>query len=127
MSSCSSNYWVSTTRDSFSGVANNATTAATEIKLSGGSIPSKPFREIHGFQLSVSASSGASHKATVKVYSEAAATYLFHDVTVDLHPNTQETSFLTNPIPLTSAPYFTITDVAGGGGKDYTILFFVKS
>ena len=127
MSSCSSNYWLSTTRDSFSSVGNNNTTAVTEVKLSGGSVPSKPFREVHGFQLSVSATSGGSHKATVKVYSEVAATYLFHEVTVDLNPNTQATSFLTNPIPLTSAPYFTITDVAGGGGKNYTILFFVKS
>ena len=124
MAECSTGSWIPTIRDSFSSVGDDATTAITPIRsLSVG----MDRCVIHGFHISVSATTGETHKADVSIYSEVAATYNLQETTVTLYPNIQSTSFLTNPIPLTSAPYFTITDENGGGGKNYTILFFVKT
>ena len=123
MSYSTKEIWIPTDRDSFAGVANNATTAVTAIK-SGTASVSKGL--LLGVQLSVNASSGTSHKATVKVYSEVGATYLHYDVTLDLNPNTQKGDTLATPIPLFGTPYYTITDVAGGGSTNYTILFYMK-
>ena len=124
MAACSTGSWIPTLRDKFSGVANNHTTGVTPITSS---LDGLGRCVVHGFHISVSASSGGTHKADVRIYSETAATYLLQETSVTLHPNTQSTNFLTNEIPVTSAPYFTITDENGGGGKDYTILFFVKT
>ena len=124
MSYSTKEIWIPTDRDTFSSVANNATTAVTAIK-SGTASVSRGL--LLGVQLSVNASSGVSHKATVKVYSEAAATYLHYDVTLDLNPNTQSSDTLATPIPFFGTPHFTVTDVAGGGSKNYTVLFYVKA
>jgi len=34
---------------------------------------------------------------------------------------------ITTHSPLFDKPYYKITDVAGGGSKNYTILFYVKT
>jgi hypothetical protein len=116
--------WIPTEREAHAGVGNNATTTEAPIRVAGGG--NIPKGLLLGVQLSVNASSGTSHKATVKVYSEIAKTYLHYDVTLDLNPNTQKGDTLATPIPLFGTPYYTITDVAGGGSKNYTILFYMK-
>ena len=123
--------WIETERDAFTGVANNASTAVTPIRSGP---PKGRFQTsslsssiIHGFHLSVSSSSGSSHKATVNIYDESTATYSHYEVTVDLHPNTQTRHMITTHSPLFDTPYYKITDVAGGGSKNYTILFYVKT
>tara|TARA_R100000655_G_scaffold109361_1_gene163648 strand:- start:975 stop:1355 length:381 start_codon:yes stop_codon:yes gene_type:complete len=115
--------WVPVDRAEHNGVANNATTTVAPIKAGLGSV-SRGL--IHGCQLTVSASSGASHKATVKVYSGTTTTYLHYEVTLDLNPNTQSSDTLATPIPFFEGASYTITDVAGGGSKNYTIVFYVK-
>ena len=124
--------WVPVARDTHSGVGNNATTAINPgtgvglIKTGTLASSAVPRGLIHGLQLTVSASSGASHKATVKVYSGTTTSYLHYEVTLDLNPNTQSSDTLATPIPFFDGASYTITDVAGGGGKDYTIVFYVK-
>tara|TARA_R110000751_G_scaffold10139_1_gene37578 strand:+ start:1466 stop:1846 length:381 start_codon:yes stop_codon:yes gene_type:complete len=124
MAYSSKEIWIPTDRDAFAGVADDGVTGVTPIK-SGTANISRGL--LLGVQLSVNASSGASHKATVKVYSEAAATYLHYDVTLDLNPNTQSSDTLATPIPFFGTPHFTVTDVSGGGSKNYTVLFYVKA
>ena len=120
--------WVPVARDTHSGVGNNATTAIGDGAIKTGTVAASavPRGLIHGVQLTVSASSGASHKATVKVYSGTTTAYLHYEVTIDLNPNTQGSDTLATPIPFFDGASYTITDVAGGGGKDYTIVFYVK-
>ena len=120
--------WVPVARNTHSGVGNNATTAIGDGLIKTGTLASSavPRGLIHGFQLTVSASSGVSHKATVKVYSGTTTDYLHYEVTVDLNPNTQTSDTLATPIPFFDGACYTITDVAGGGGKNYTIKFYVK-
>jgi hypothetical protein len=129
--SSNSKTWIETERDAFISVANNASTAVTPIRTTS---PKARFESsslkgaiIHGFHLSVSSTSGASHKATVNIYDESTATYSHYEVTVDLHPNTQARHMIETQSPLFDTPYYKITDVAGGGSKNYTILFYVKT
>jgi hypothetical protein len=123
--------WVVTQRDSFDSVANNATTAATPIKAADGPIENVV---LYGFHISVDASDGAGHTATVKVYGELAATHLYHESLIDFSSDTQALVMLTTAgtrraavVPIFSTPFFTITDASGGAVRDYTILFFVKA
>jgi|TARA_Y100000310_G_scaffold53457_1_gene49069 hypothetical protein len=122
--------WAVTQRDSFASVSAGATTAVTPIKTADGSIEAAA---LYGFQLSVNASAGPGHSATVKVYGELAATYLYHESEIDLSVDTQALVMLTSAgtrrtasVPIFDAPHFTIKDTGGGGSKDYTILFFTK-
>ena len=116
--------WIPVDRVTHSGVANNATTTVAPIKAGLSNVDRGL---LYGCQLTVSASSGASHKATVKVYSGTTTTYLHYEVTLDLNPNTQSSDTLATPIPFFEGASYTITDVAGGGSKDYTITFYMKS
>ena len=132
MSYSTKEIWIPVARDPYTGVGNNSTTSIDPANGTGliktGTLASSavPRGLIHGFQLTVSASSGVSHKATVKVYSGTTTDYLHYEVTVDLNPNTQTSDTLTTPIPFFDGACYTITDVAGGGGKNYTIKFYVK-
>ena len=123
--------WIVTERDSFAGVADDATKSpVTPIKFSEGTLDGV---SLYGYQLTVSASNGAGHTATVKVFGEFAATYLYHEQEIDLISDTQALVMLTTAgtrrtasVPIFGTPHFTITDTSGGGGKTYTILFFIK-
>ena len=116
--------WIPIERVAHGSVANNATTAVTPIKAGLANVARGL---LYGCQLTVNASSGASHKATVKVYSGTTTTYLHYEVTLDLNPNTQSSDTLATPIPFFEGASYTITDVAGGGSKNYTITFYMKS
>ena len=122
--------WVVTQRDSFENVANNATTAVTPIKAVDGPIENAA---LYGFHISVDASDGAGHTATVKMYGEVAATYLYHESLIDFSSDTQALVMLTTAgtrrtagVPIFSTPFFTITDASAGAVRDYTILFYMK-
>jgi len=132
--------WLITQRDSFDSVANNATTAVTCVRagdMANAESPTSNAVEgcvLHGFHLSVDASDGPGHTATVKVYGELTATYLYHESLIDLSSDTQALVMLTTAgtrrtasPPIFSTPFFTITDASGGAVRDYTILFFMKS
>lgn len=123
--------WIEVARHTFTGVGNNATTAITKIapvaqkfKLESNALTNA---EIHGFQIQVHATSGASHKATVKTYDDGGGTYTYHEITEDLNPNLSSTHVVSNPFPIWGDLHFSITDVSGGGGKNYSIIFFVKN
>ena len=116
--------WIPVERVAHSSVGGGTTTTVAPIK-SGSANVARGL--LYGCQLTVSASSGSSHKATVKVYSGTTTTYLHYEVTLDLNPNTQSSDTLATPIPFFEGASYTITDVAGGGGKDYTIIFYMKS
>ena len=130
--------WLITQRDAFENVANNATTAVTGIRAGSMARETSVSNAIegcvlHGFHLSVDASDGAGHTATVKVYGELAATYLYHESLIDLSADTQALVMLTTAgtrrtasPPIFSTPFFTITDASGGAVRDYTILFYMK-
>jgi len=124
MSYSTKEIWTPIAREAHDSVADDATTTIAPIRaLGGGNIPKGL---LLGVQLTVNASSGGSHKAIVKVYSEAAGTYIVLDETLDLNPNTQESKLLSSPIPIFGTPYYTLTDVSGGGSKNYTIVFYMK-
>ena len=123
--------WIVTDRDSFAGVADGATTSITPIKSSDGALGNA---SLHGFQISVSASDGAGHSATVKVYRDPTGAYLFHESEIDLSVDTQALVVLTTSgtratasPPIFGTPSFSIKDTSGGGGKTYTILFLMKT
>jgi hypothetical protein len=128
--------WIVTQRESFAGVADDATTAVTPISTYG-NVADGPISActLYGFQLSVNASNSAGHSAIVRVYGEAAATYLYHESEIDLSSSSDIQSVVmlttagtrrTAVVPLFDEPHFTIEDVGGGGSKTYTILFFIK-
>lgn len=124
MAYSSKEIWIPIDRVAHGSVGNNATTTVAPIK-SGLANVSRGL--VYGLQLTVDASSGASHKATVKVYSGTTTSYLHYEVTLDLNPNTQSSDTLSTPIPFFDGASYTITDVAGGGGKGYTITFYMKA
>ena len=125
------NVWIETSRATFAGVDDGDVTAVTAIVAA----PTKRRFEtnelrrgiIHGFLLTVNASDGAGHKATVKIYESDAGTYNHWSETVDLDTNIQVRKMIETPSPLFDTPYYTITDVSGGDGKTYTILFYIKT
>ena len=127
------NVWIETSRATFAGVGNGDTTAVTAIVAA----PTKRRFEtnelrrgiIHGFLLTVNASASSNHKATVRIYESDAGTYNHWSETVDLDSasNIQVRKMIETPSPLFDTPYYTITDVLGGGGKTYTILFYIKT
>lgn len=116
--------WIPIERVAHSGVGDGATTTVAPIK-SGLTNVARGL--LYGCQLTVNASSGSTHKATIKVYSGTTTTYLHYEVTLDLNPNTQSSDTLATPIPFFEGASYTITDVAGGGSKNYTITFYMKS
>jgi len=132
--------WLITQRDSFDNVANNATTAVTGVRAGSMAAVETPVSNairncvLYGFHLSVDASDGAGHTATVKVYGELAATYLYHESLIDLSSDTQALVMLTTAgtrrtaaVPIFGTPFFTITDASAGAVRDYKILFFMKT
>ena len=123
MSYTTKEVWLPMDRDNFTGVGNNASTAATTLK-SGTSPVARG--AICGFHVSVNASSGGSHKAVVDVY-ENGGTNLVYSTELALNPNTQASDNLSTPIPFFANPVFILTDVAGGGSKNYSVRFCVKA
>lgn len=110
-------------RDSFTGVADDASTAATALKSGTAAVTRGA---ICGFHVTVQTSSGSSHEATVDVY-ENGGTNLVYSATLALNPNVQASDNLATPIPFFANPVFILTDVSGGGSKNYTIRFWVKA
>lgn len=123
MSYSAKEIWIPMDRDSFTGVADDGSTSATTLKSNGVAVPRGA---VCGFHVSVSATSGGSHKAVVNVYENGGAN-LVYSAQVDLNPNTHASDNLATPIPFFANPVFILTDVSGGGSKNYTVRFWVKA
>lgn len=100
--------------------------------------------EVCGVSVTANASNGAGHSVRVQLYSEGALTNLLYDTTIDLATaadptGTSGTDTLAMPIPLfptlftdgnNSSPAlhsYVVTDIGGGGGKDYAVFWFVRT
>ena len=95
--------------------------------------------EVCGVSVTVNASNGAGHSVRVQLYSEDALTNLLYDTTIDLSAGTSGTDTLAMPIPLfptlftdgnnstPSSHSYVVTDINGGGGKDYQVFWFVRA